>query len=178
MIEFWHQEESVTNFKRPFQAQFDFHPHQVPASLTIWRIIRKFNTAGTVCDEAKGHSGRKRTGHSEDNVAAVRESVVRSSRKSAWRLSAETNIHPWTVYRILRMDIHVFPYKIQTKRAHSRSETDRCLRFATWFAERLEEDKDFLKKMQSDMSDECHATLSGVMNKQNFRYWGRENPVE
>ena len=93
IIEFWHQEESVTNVKRRFQAEFDLHPRQVPASLTIRRIIRKFNTAGTVCDQAKGHSGRKRTGRSEDNVAAVRESVVRSPRKSVRRLRRQTFTH-------------------------------------------------------------------------------------
>ena len=163
-----HQEESVTNVKRRFQAQFDLHPHQMPASLTIRRILCKFTTAGTVCDQAKGHSGRKRTGHFEKNVAAVRKSVVRSPRKSLRCLSTETNIHPSTVYYILKKDIHAFHYKIQTESELTPAQTDRCLRFATWFAERPEEAEDFLKKIHS--SDECHATLSGVINKQNFRY--------
>ena len=158
----------MTKVKRLFQTQFDLHPRQVPASLTIQRIILKFNTAGTVCDQPKGHSGRKKTGRSKDNVAVVRESVVHSPRKSVRRLFAVTNIHPSTVYRILKKDIHAFPYKIQTESELTSAQTDKRLRFA----ERLEEVRDFLKKIH--MSDECHATLSGVMNKQNFRYWGME----
>ena len=38
----------------------------------------------------------------------------------------------------------------------------------------MEEDADFPKKLH--MTDECHAHLSGMVNKQNFRYWGTDNP--
>ena len=48
------------------------------------------------------------------------------------------------------------------------------LQFANWFAEKLEKDEDFLKRLH--ITDECHVYLSRVVNKQNFRYRKTENP--
>ena len=45
-----------------------------------------------------------------------------------------------------------------------------------WLSEKLENDHNFLQKVH--FTDECHAHLYGVMNKQDFRYWGTENPKD
>ena len=84
----------------------------VPNFRTIKSIVAKFTNEGTVCDLHKDRSGWKRSGRSEDSVDMVRQAVVQSPKKSIRRLSAETNLHKSTVQRILRQDIHAFPYKI------------------------------------------------------------------
>uniref|UniRef100_A0A8C4Q1D4 Uncharacterized protein n=1 Tax=Eptatretus burgeri TaxID=7764 RepID=A0A8C4Q1D4_EPTBU len=104
----------------------------------------------------------------------VRQAVVQSPKKSIRRLSAKTNIPKITVQRILCQDIHAFPYKIQMETVLTDQQKCKQLDFANWFSGKLEEDADFLKKLH--MTEECHAHLSGEVNKQNFRYWGTENP--
>ena len=54
-------------------------------------------------------------GRSKDSVDMVRQTVVRSLKTSIRRFSAETNLHRCTVQRLLRQDIHAFPYKIQSE---------------------------------------------------------------
>ena len=99
---------------------------------------------------------------------------MQSPRKSIRHLSAETNIHRCSVQRILRADLHLFPYKIQSQSELTPQQKARRLEFARWFSEKLESDDSFLRKLH--MSDECYAHLSGKVNTQNFRYWGTENP--
>jgi hypothetical protein len=46
--------------------------------------------------------------------------------------------------------------------------------FASWLLQKVDDDCSFIDNLF--MSDEAHFTLSGSVNKQNFRFWGRENP--
>ncbi len=91
-------------------------------------------------------------------MGVVRPSRCSKSQKSIRRLSAETDLRKSTVQRILRQDIYAFPYKIQSESLLTDEQIEKRLHFANWFAEKLEEDADFLKKLH--MTDECHAHLS------------------
>ena len=174
IIEFWHKVKSVKQVQRLYCDHFGVHMRDAPNFRTIKSIVAKFTYEGTVCDLHKRLSGRKRSGRSEDSVDMVRQAVVQSPKKSIRRLSAETNLHRSTVQRILRQDIHAFPHKIQSESLLTDEQKGKRLHFANWFAEKLEEDTDFLKKLH--LTDECHAHQSGRVNKQNFRYWGTDNP--
>ena len=57
----------------------------------------------------------RRSAHSVVHVDAVRESVLRSPRKSICRLSAETSIPRLSVRDSLRADLYLFPFKIQSQ---------------------------------------------------------------
>ena len=174
IIEFWHQTKSVTQVQRLYAAHFNIHKRNAPQPRTIRSTVMKFTREGSVCDRNKGRSGRPRTSRSDPNVAIVRESVVRSPRQSIRRLSSETDIPRSSVQRILRQDIHAYPYKIQSQTELTNEQKQKWVDFANWFSGKLEEDEDFLKKIH--MTDECHAHLSGVVNSQNYRYWGTHNP--
>ena len=151
-------------------------PHEWWAKLLNYQgyTVAKFTNERIVCDLHKGHSVRKRSGRSEDPVDTVKQAVVRSPKKSIRWLSAKTNLHRCNVQRILRQNIYAFPYKIQSERLLTNEQKEKQLHFANWFAEKLEEDADFLKRLH--LTDEFHAHLSGVENKQNFWCWGTENP--
>ena len=174
IIEFWHQTKSVTQVQRLYAAHFNIHKRNAPQPRTIRSTVMKFTREGSVCDRNKGRSGRPRTSRSDPNVAIVRESVVRSPRQSIRRLSSETDIPRSSVQRILRQDIHAYPYKIQSQTELTNEQKQKRVDFANRFSGKLEEDEDFLKKIH--MTDECHAHLSGVVNSQNYRYWGTHNP--
>ena len=133
---------------------------------TIKATVAKFTEEGTVCDLHKGRSDQKKCGRSKDSGNMVRQAVVRSPKKLIPRLSAETNLHRCSVKRILCQDVDTFPYKIQSLPAYEQKE--KRLHFVNWLAKKLEEDAAFLKELY--MTHECHSHLSGVVNKQNFRY--------
>jgi hypothetical protein len=46
--------------------------------------------------------------------------------------------------------------------------------FSGWFVNKCREENDFVQRLIT--SDEAHFHLSGYVNKQNFRFWGKENP--
>ena len=66
-------------------------------------------------------------------VDAVRESVLRTPRKSIRRLSAETSIPQSSAHRILRADLHLFPLKIQSQSTLTAHQKAKRLEFAQWF---------------------------------------------
>jgi len=82
--------------------------------------IKKLREHGTVvhlCSKATGgtHSGRKKSARTEENIAAVRDSVGRSPRKSVRRCSQELGMTRESLRRVLTSDLHLYPYKIQIK---------------------------------------------------------------
>ena len=158
IIEFWHQTQSVVQVQRMYRGFFN------TANAPDRNTIRRTGWNSVQCE--LGHSGRPRSGRSVEHVDAVRELVVRSPRKSIRRLSAEANIHRSSVQRILRADLHVFPYKIQSQNELTPQQMTKRFEFAGWFSRKLETDDLFLRKLH--MTDECHAHLSGKVNSQNF----------
>ena len=59
---------------------------------------------GTILNHNKGHSGRKRTARSEENIAMIDERITESSQ-SLRKLAAETGLKRESVRRILKNDI-------------------------------------------------------------------------
>ena len=62
--------------------------------------------------------GRKPTARSTENIAAVRVSVGRNPKKSVRRRSQDLGLNKSSVQRILTKDLHLYPYRIQTKNDH------------------------------------------------------------
>ena len=91
-----------------------------------------------------------------------------------WRL-AETGVSLTSVHRIVRANLHLFPYRIQKQTQLTNDQRQRRVAFAEWLSQKVEEDEDFMKHIH--FSDECHVQL-GEINRQNVRIWGSENPHE
>ena len=113
------------------------HMHDALNFPTIKATVVKFTNEGTVCDLHKGRSGRKRSGHNEDSVNMAKQAVAGSPKKSIQHLSAKTNLHRCTVQRILRHDIHTFPYKIESESLFTHEQKEKRLHFSNWFAEKF-----------------------------------------
>ena len=102
-----------SQFKQRFQCR------ECPAHSLIYSWVHKFRAYGTVNNlngkdpNRQSHSGRPKSSRSPHNVAAVRESVVRSPSKSVRRRSQELGIARESVRRILTTDLHLYPYRIQ-----------------------------------------------------------------
>ena len=80
IVELWHQTKSVIQVQRLYSRHFGIHLHHAPNFRTIKCTIAKFTNVGSICDLHKGHSGRKRTCRSEENVEMVRQAVIQSPK--------------------------------------------------------------------------------------------------
>lgn len=96
-----------------------FPNHKTPYKSLIYKWVCKFRGAGTVenlnrrTPGRQGHSGRKRI-RDEDMLKRVRESVAESPHRSTRRRSQELDIKRSTLQRVLKEDIHLYPYHITT----------------------------------------------------------------
>ena len=109
-------------------------------------------------------------------IAAVAESVREDPSQSITRRSQELEISRTSLWRILRKDLSLYPYKIQLTQELKPQDHARRRTFADWVLERQEIDPNFCDKVI--FSDEAHFLLSGSVNKQNCRIWGDSNPEQ
>ncbi|EFN63948.1 hypothetical protein EAG_14216, partial [Camponotus floridanus] len=79
-----------------------------------------------------------------------------------------------SLWRILHLDLHFHPYKVQLTQELKPVDHGMRRKYADWVLEQQAVDGDFSTKIF--FSDEAHFSLGGYVNKQNCRIWGNENP--
>ena len=149
------------------QIQFRkrFHCRNFPSKSTIVGWVTKFREHGTVvdlCSKATGgtYSGRKKSARTVDNIAAVRNTVGRSPKKSVGRRSQELGMTKESLRRVLTSDLHLYAYKIQIKLQLTDADKKKRLTMREWFCTVLENDENFFENFW--FSDEAHFLLSGA----------------
>lgn len=115
---------------------------------------------------------RRRVGRSVENIAAVETSVANDPNQSIPRRSQELGIAKTTLWRILRKDLTLHPYKIRLTQELKPMDHSKRRTFTDWALEKMRQDDQFHRKII--FSDEAHFWLNGSVNKQN--YWAGENP--
>src|SRR5215469_12454703 len=123
VLEF-HKTKSVVTVQRAFKFIFKVDP---PTNKSILKWHRNFIERGCICDQRKGHSGRPSV--SEKVVDRVRESFLRSSRKSRRRASRELKVPQSTVSKILHKRLRLHPYKLQLVQSYTRKTRKRDMHF-------------------------------------------------
>lgn len=76
------------------------------------------------------------------------------------------------VQRILKKH-KVKPYKIKVVHHLHPGDSERRITFCRWYLNKVREDPDFGKRII--WSDESYISSAGIFNRQNTRYWSREN---
>ncbi|CAB3258594.1 unnamed protein product [Arctia plantaginis] len=167
---FLRNNSSVVLAQREFRRRFPGRP--APTAQTLRRLATNLEEYGTTRDAAK--SGRPRSARSAENIAAVAEDVELSPETSTRRRASQLAISRSSLRRILVKDLRIFPYKVQS--VHHLLPVDRQTRvtYAQAILNLEDEVDDFSTKII--MSDEAHFHLNGYVNKQNYRFWGTENP--
>ena len=111
-----------------------------------------------------------------ENVQRVRVALERSPRRSVIRHSRVLNLSERSVRRILHVDLHFHPYKLQVTyeltEKHKVMRVQYCQQILQLFVEHHDFDKYLI------MSDEENFSLNGCVNEQNFRYWAPQNPPD
>jgi hypothetical protein len=161
---------SVVLAQREFRRRF---PGRVaPTGQTLRRLAARLEETGSTRDRSK--CGRPRSSRSVENIAAVAADVQENPQTSTRRRATQMGICRRSLQRILVKDLRMFPYKVQT--VHQLLPADRQWRvnYSQALLNLHRDENDFLSKII--MSDEAHFHLCGYVNKQNFRFWGTENP--
>jgi transposase/AraC-like DNA-binding protein len=139
----------------------------------ILNQVYKFHLKGSIKDDRKGKAGRKRQ-YSDETVKKVDEFITEhptcGQREAAQRLGISRS----TLQRIVKKRLKMHPYKIQMYQRLSDYDKRRRLDFANAVLILIDEGKLDVNKIW--FSDECHFWLDGYVNKQNYRFWAKENP--
>lgn len=166
-----HSNSVVTVFRN---LRADYGRNNRPTERTIRNVVNKFEETGSVCDIVR--PVHHRNARSTENIAAVRESVAEERNLSIPRRAQQLGLSYGTLWRILHLDLHLHPYKIQLTQELKPQDHRSRRAYADWVLEQQQLDADFSKKIL--FSDEAYFHLSGYVNKQNCRIWGEENPQE
>jgi hypothetical protein len=97
--------ESVVSLQRVFGRQFQSDPQ---SANSIRRWYQQFQTKGCLC---KGKSTR-RLRAPEESVERVRQSFLRSPKKSVCHASRELEMSTMTVWGVLRKRLEMKPYRL------------------------------------------------------------------
>ena len=103
------QNKSIVKTQRAFKKLKNVK--SAPSKNTIKRLYEKFSTGEALSNPKTPNKSRPR--RSAENIAALRASVERSPRTSQKRHSQQLRMARSTLQRIIRVDLQLFPYKIQ-----------------------------------------------------------------
>ena len=139
-----------------------------PTAKQIWSWKKKFEDKGCLC-KAK-EFGRPAT--AEGMVERIRQTILRSLKKSINRTSMETLILPTRVWPVIKKRLAMKPYKLQVVQAMTAADKQKRKQFCVDMPEKLEENE-FNERLV--FSDKTLFHTNGKVNRQNVRIWGEEN---
>ena len=171
IVERYHASHSSTQVKRSFAAEY----HRNIDYKTVKRVVDKWKAHGTIRKLNKEHSGRPINARSEGNIASVQLKIANSSCSSVRKLAAQVDISRESIRRILRKNLKLTPYKMQTSQTLTHDDNVRRLHFCQRINQATEQGT--LNVNTIVFSDESHIYLDGFVNKQTCRYWSSERPV-
>lgn len=140
-----------------------------PTKKTVRRTVQKFKEHGTTLNRNKGNSGRKRTAITPENIEIVQNVIAENPRSTIRR--NESGLSAATFHRILRKELRLKAYKIQTKHQLLPTDYPRRMTFCNWLLQRHER---FCEKLI--MTDEAAFAMDGTVNTQNTRFWSENQP--
>lgn len=150
----------------------EYGRHNRPSQQTILNVVNKFEQNGLVTDIRR--PVHRRNARSLENIAAVSASVTADPNLSIPRRAQQLGLSYGSAWRILHLDLHLHPYKVQITQELKPADHGQRRTYANWVLEQQALNEDFSNNIF--FSDEAHFSLGGYVNKQNCRIWGSENP--
>ncbi|GBM80833.1 hypothetical protein AVEN_219580-1 [Araneus ventricosus] len=172
VLEYHRLEPSPTATRRSFQKRFNV-PNGHDAK-TIRKLFAKFERTGSVDDNRVGNVGPKQTVVTPENVAQVSGIVQQNPRNTVRRIASETGLKRSITQKILRNSLRMFPYKIQSPQAIPIKAARQRFDFANEILTMIDNEGFGVGCIW--FTDEAHFHLNGFVNKQNWIFWGSENP--
>ena len=172
LVCYWYYRHSIKDVQTRWRELFG--RADIPSGRTILDTVIKFDKYGTVCNVHKGHSGRPKSVRTAEEIERVEDYFEENPSMSTRRATQELGIARSSLQRILKHDVKLFPYKIQIFQQLTSHDIERRLAFGQRMLRWLDRSK--LDSGKIWFSDEAHFWLTGHVNKQNHRFWAKENP--
>lgn len=172
VVKWYWETRSVISTQRKFRHHF--RTKHAPCAKSILRLQEKFLANGSIQNQRKGRSGRKRSRRTPEGISKVKAMISTSPSKSIRKLAQEAGTSHTTIRQILREDLNLYPYKITMHQTLNECDKGQRLAFSRWLKEKTDADPDFLNRII--FSDEAHFHLNGAVNTQNCRVWTCEPP--
>ena len=102
---------------------------------------------GTCRNRNKEKSGRRVTARTKMNIGSVRESTVRSPRKSLRRGSSELGLAKSTIQRIMKHELNLYPYQLEIKQILTDRNKAQRFQMCSWFNKMIENDEHWFGKI-------------------------------
>lgn len=137
----------------------------------VRNCVQLFEETGSL-HRRKG-SGRptKRTVENIENIQACMNERPTTSLR---RVSQEVGLSYGTCRTIVKKDLGLFPYKMQSYHEILPADFNRRVLYCQWFNEHIANNNDLLDL--TFFSDEAWFHLSGYVNSQTMRMWSSDNP--
>lgn len=147
----------------------DKYPERPITRSTVSKLETKFLETGTVANLRK--SGRPPA--NADTALDVLLSFQEDAHTSVRKVSREIGVGKTTVHKLLKLE-KWHPYKIKLVQELNEDDPDRRLQFCEEMMDKCHRDPLLIQNII--FSDESTFTLTGEVNRQNCRYWAKENP--
>ncbi|KAK3859057.1 hypothetical protein Pcinc_034793 [Petrolisthes cinctipes] len=110
-----YETKSYVEVRRRFEKEFGLHRGiNTPDDKSIWRIVHHLNREQTIHPCNKGRSGAKPS-VTPQKLKQIQQSIENSPKKSHRIRAQELGLTPTTLWRTMRKDLQLFPYKISTQ---------------------------------------------------------------
>ena len=158
-----------------------FQCEKFPPKSVIHNWLTNFKAYGSVRNQNSAsnykstHSGRPKK-RSAEAIELVRASVEEDPKRSVRKRAQSLNLHRNTCWRILRKDVPLYPYRIETHQVLVEADKLKRKAMATKIVEKTANSPTFLRYLWT--SDEAHFHLHGHVNSKNNIIWGTEKPKE
>jgi hypothetical protein len=136
---------------------------------TLHLCLNNFRESGTIGRKAGSGQVKKRTQEVIGNVQQIMED---SPTTSIRHLSQQIDLSVGTCQKILKEDLHLFPYRLTAVQELHVNDLPQRLNYCQWFLNTIADD--VLEK--TFFTDEAYFHLSGYVNSQNMRMWSSQNP--
>ena len=174
IIFLWGKHNDVRKVRSEFAKQYGIerHPRLVPSVKCFRKVINYFEINGSVNQVSKiGRPAESKTVRTDANIEAVRQLIEADHSLSVRALALALDISSTSVWRILRKNIKIFPYKSKTTNVLELRHLEERPRFCSWL---LQQENDFHSRIiwtdEKTFEEKCRP------NKPNERYWASEDP--
>ena len=137
-------------------------------------LVTKFQNTGSIRDGRSENTTRQRPVLTPAKLEEIRQLLENEPTLSIRRASQRLKLGYRTVQRALRNHIDFFPYKVQSMQSLTSQNFASRLAFARMIKTKIDRREININRVW--FSDEAHFYLNGYVNKQNYRFWGSENP--
>ena len=167
---FYEAKKNTAEASRRLALEFNCYPVQ---GRNIKAIVDKFNRTGSVEDDNKARTGRKRSATSDGKGEELGASLIRSPQNSLRRLSLDLEISNSSVERLMHKR-NLKPFIPRLFHVLHDGDDDRRMEFSETLLEMVSKNSDLLDNIW--WSDEACFKLNGHINRHNCVYWATENP--